>query len=130
MLVLTTSWCVPPTKPGIIRVVFGCSVQYANMSINTELMSGPDFPNQIIGVLLRFWKEHVRLWQRSNPCFTKFWYLHNKEIFYLICDGKKAVFQRKLLTIRCAHVFGGPSSRSCSNFALKKAATDSSDKFG
>ena len=48
-----------PQKPGKIRVVFDCSVQYANMSINTELMSGPDLANQIVGVLLRFRKEHV-----------------------------------------------------------------------
>ena len=30
----------------------------------------------------------------------------------------------------CIHIFGGTSSPSCSNFALKKAATDNSDKFG
>ena len=30
----------------------------------------------------------------------------------------------------CVHIFGGTSSPSCSNFALKKAATDNSDKFG
>ena len=29
----------------------------------------------------------------------------------------------------CTHVFGGTSSSSCSNFVLKKAATDNSDKF-
>ena len=48
-----------PQKPGKIRVVFDCSAQYANMSINTELMSRPDLANQIVGVLLRFRKEHV-----------------------------------------------------------------------
>ena len=47
-----------PQKPGKIRVVFDCSAQYANMSINTELMSGPDFANQIVGVLLRFRKAY------------------------------------------------------------------------
>ena len=46
-------------KPGKIRVVFDCSAQYANMSINTKLMSGTDLANQIVGVLLRFRKEHV-----------------------------------------------------------------------
>ena len=30
----------------------------------------------------------------------------------------------------CTHIFGGTSSPSYSNFALKKIATDSSDKFG
>ena len=46
-------------KPGKIRVVFDCSAQYANMSINTKLVSGTDLANQIVGVLLRFRKEHV-----------------------------------------------------------------------
>ena len=48
-----------PQKPGKIRVVFDCSTQYANMSINTELMSEPDLANQTVGVLLTFRKEHV-----------------------------------------------------------------------
>ena len=65
------------------------------------------------------------LWQTSNPCFTKFWYLHTKKVFHTICGGKKVIFQRKLLTTRCAHI-----SPSCSNFALKEAATGDSDKFG
>ena len=30
----------------------------------------------------------------------------------------------------CTLIFGGTSSPSCSNFAMKKAATDNSDKFG
>ena len=48
-----------PQKLGKIRVVFDCSAQYANMSINTELMSEPDLVNQIVGVLIRFRKENV-----------------------------------------------------------------------
>ena len=59
MLILTTSCVYHPQKLEKIRVVFDCSAQYANMSINTELMSGPDLANQIVGVLLRFRKEHV-----------------------------------------------------------------------
>ena len=42
-----------PQKPGKIRVVFDCSAQYANKSINTDLMSEPDLANQIIDVLLK-----------------------------------------------------------------------------
>ena len=55
MLVLTSSWRIPPQNPGKIRVVFDCSAQYANLSINIELTSA----NQTVGVLLRFTKEHV-----------------------------------------------------------------------
>ena len=46
-------------KPGKIRVVFDCSAQYANMPINTELMSGPELANQAVGLLLKFRKKHV-----------------------------------------------------------------------
>ena len=30
----------------------------------------------------------------------------------------------------CAHVFGGVSSASCSNYALKRSATDNADQYG
>ena len=106
-MVLTTSCVYHPQKFEKIRVVFDCNAQYANMSINTELMSGTDLANEIVGVLLRFRKEHVAFMTdiESNLCFTKFWYLHTKDVFYAICGGKKATFQRKLLTIRCAYIY-------------------------
>ena len=58
MLVLTTSWCLQKTLEQL-GWCFDCNAQYANMSINTELMSRPNLANQIFGVLLRFRKEHV-----------------------------------------------------------------------
>ena len=41
--------------------------------------------------LLRFMKEHGHLWKTSNPCFTKFWYLHTKGVFYANFALKRAV---------------------------------------
>ena len=40
-------------------MVFDCSTQYQNVSINKELMSGPDLANQVVGVLLRFRMEKI-----------------------------------------------------------------------
>ena len=42
------------SKPGKIRVVFDCS---AEVSLNKNLMSGPDLTNQIVGVLTRFHED-------------------------------------------------------------------------
>ena len=40
-------------------MVFDCGAQYQNVSINKELMSGPDLANQVVGVLLRFRMEKI-----------------------------------------------------------------------
>lgn len=40
-----------------IRVVFDCAVTYQGISLNEQLLQGPDLTNNLIGVLLRF-REH------------------------------------------------------------------------
>ena len=61
------TWYLPhhavyhPNKPGKIRVVFDLSAECKGTSLNKELLSGPDLTNQVMGVLLRFREEHVRV---------------------------------------------------------------------
>ena len=61
------TWYLPhhavyhPNKPGKIRVVFDLSAECKGTSLNKELLSGPDLTNQVLGVLLRFREEHVRV---------------------------------------------------------------------
>ena len=47
-----------PRKPGKLRVVYDCVAKYAGRSLNEQLLRGPDFVNQFVGVLIRF---------RQNP---------------------------------------------------------------
>ena len=71
------------------------------------------------------------LWQTSNQRFTRFWYLHTKEVFFAICDRKKRNLSKKVVDYQiCTYIFGVTWSPSCSNFTLKKTATDNSGKFG
>ena len=55
-----TTWYLPihpvtnPNKPGKIRVVNDAAAEYQGMSLNKQLMTGPDLVNSLVGVLVRF----------------------------------------------------------------------------
>lgn len=42
-----------------LRVVFDHSASYQGVSLNTELLQGPDLINSLVGVILRFHKEPI-----------------------------------------------------------------------
>ena len=48
-----------PLKHEKVRVVFDCAAQFAHMSLNRRLLQGPDYTNNIVGVLTRFRQEFV-----------------------------------------------------------------------
>ena len=126
-------WYIPhhgvyhPSKPRKIRVVFDCSAQFAGRSLNQELLTGPDLTNPIVGVLTRFRQGEVAFmmdiesmyYQLRVPeyqqSFIKFLWWENPNIEEEPSD-----------LVMCAHVFG-VSSASCSNYPLKRTATDNAD---
>ena len=44
-----------------IRVVFDCSAKYREISLNNQLLTGPNLTNTLVGVLLRFRQEPVAI---------------------------------------------------------------------
>ena len=46
-----------PRKPEQVRVVFYASAEFHGVSLNKELLSGPDQMNSLLGVLVRFRQE-------------------------------------------------------------------------
>ena len=48
-----------PNKSGKIRVAFDLSAEHHGVSINKEMLPGPDLTNQIVGVFLRFREEPI-----------------------------------------------------------------------
>ena len=104
MLVLIHHAVYHLKKSRKIRVTFSCSAQYANMSINTELMSGPNLAKQIVGMLLRFRKEHVAFMADITSMFYQVLVPpHQRNLLPYM--WKKVIFQIKLLTIRCAYIY-------------------------
>ena len=55
-----TVWYLPhhmvhnPKKPDKVRVVFDCKASYQGVSLNSQVLQGPDLLNMLLGVLLRF----------------------------------------------------------------------------
>ena len=62
-------------------MVFDGSTDFNGRSINKELLNGPDLTNQLVGVLIKFRQEQVAVIEILNPCFTKFGFLKNTEVY-------------------------------------------------
>ena len=52
---------VHPKKPDKVRVVFDCAAKYHGVSLNDNILQGPDLTNNLIGVLCRFRQYPVAL---------------------------------------------------------------------
>ena len=90
-------------------------------SINNQLISGPDLANQLVGVLTGFRKEQVAFIADVDAMFhqvrvpkhqrslLKFLWWEDRDIRNPTVEDNEM----------CVHLFGGISSPSCSNYALK-----------
>lgn len=124
-------WYIPhhcvthPRKPGKVRVVFNCPVNFKGYNLNEQLLQGPDLNNMLLGVLLRWRKNEVAVIADIESMF------YQVRVDPKDCDmlrylwwpegdlTKEPVHYRMLV-----HVFGAKSSPSCATYALKKTASD------
>ena len=112
-------------------MVFDCSAEVGGESINRNLLTGPDLTNQLIGVLIRFREEHVAIMADIEAMFyqVKVAEKHRSFLRFLWwedSDINKSIVDHEM----CVHVFGGVSSPSCSNYALRKTASDNQEEYG
>ena len=120
-----------PNKLGKICVVFDLSAEHHCVLINKELLPGPDLTYQIVGVLLRFREEPLAVTGDIEAMFHQV-KVPEQQRNYLIFlwwkdnDLDKDVTDHEMT----AHVFGGVSSPSCSNYALKKTASNNLERYG
>lgn len=120
-----------PKKPNKIRVVFDCSCQYKGQSLNSELLQGPNLTNSIVGVLTRFRKESFAFMADIEAMFYQVRVPENQMNYLRFVwwpDGNIEAEPEDYQM--CVHLFGGISSPSCSNFALRMTAEDNEKQFG
>lgn len=109
-------------QKGKIRIVFDCSAKFEGVSLNDELMQGPDLTNNLIDVLLKFRDDRCAFvsdiekmyYQVKTP--KRHWDF--MRFFWLNPRGDIREYRLKV------HVFGSRSSASVANFALKQVALD------
>ena len=119
-----------PQKPGKTRVVFDCSAKFEGTSLNDEILQGPDLTNSLTGVLTRFRQSPVAFMADIEAMF------HQVRTPLEDCDvlrflwwpnGDTSINPEEFqMTV---HLFGGISSPSCANFALKRTAEDNRENF-
>ena len=130
------AWYLPhhpvfhPQKPDKVRVVFDCSAKYRGSSLNDQLLQGPDLTSTLVGVLTRFRQERVAFMSdieamfyqvrvRPSDCkYLRFLWWPDGDL-----DKEPKEYQMQV------HLFGGVSSPSCANDALKKTAEDHKGEF-
>ena len=68
-MVFTSPPCNAPLKPGAVRIVLGFAAEYHGISLNQQLLQGPDFINPLVGVLTRFRQETTAIAADTKEMF-------------------------------------------------------------
>ena len=64
---------VNENKPEKLRIVFDCAATFGGTSLNKEVLQGPDFTNNLVGVLLRFREGPVAVMGDIEGMFHQVW---------------------------------------------------------
>ena len=114
-----------PNKPGKVRVVFDCAAKYRGVSLNDQLLHGPDLVNSLTGVLIKFRQEPIAVMADIEGMFNQVRVTPEdcdalRFLWWPNGDLDKEPEEFKMVV----HLFGATSSPSCSTYALKRTAKD------
>ena len=111
-----------PTK-NKIRVVFDCSSNYQGVSLNDQLLQGPDLTNSLNGVLCRFRLERIAFIGDIEAMFHQARVVsHHHDYLRFLWWPNGQLDQQPQDYAMTVHLFGASSSPSVANFALRKTA--------
>lgn len=122
-------WYIPhhgvynPHKPGKIRVVFDASATYNGVSLNQQLLQGPDMTNSLVGILCRFRRESIAVTCDIQQMFHQFRVAPEYRDFLRFLWWEDGDIEREPSHYRMkVHLFGATSSPGCASYGLKHIA--------
>lgn len=113
-----------------LRVVFDCPAMFRGMSLNQQLLQGPNLNSTLLGVLLRFRQQPVAFMgdvqamyhqvrvPEEDTDFLRFLWWPNGNL-------KKGVSEFRMTV----HLFGAVSSPGCAIYVLRKTAEDNQTNY-
>ncbi|XP_033636759.1 uncharacterized protein LOC117297720 [Asterias rubens] len=119
-----------PMKPDKLRIVFDCAAISGGVSLNSEVLQGPDLTDRLIGVLLRFRREPVAFMADVEAMFHQVRVpVEDRDVMRFLWWPDCKMTQQPKIYWMCVHLFGGTWSPSCCNFAMRQTADDNQDDF-
>lgn len=108
-----------------IRVVFDCNATFQDVSLNGQLMQGPNLTNTLIGALMRFCEEPIAMMADIESMFYQVRVPETAaDLLRFLCwpagDLSAPVKEYRMVV----HLFGATSSPSVASYALRRTAED------
>ena len=118
------------SNPEKCRVVFDCAAQYKGVSLNDVILQGPNFLNNLSGVLIRFRKEPVAVIGDIKLMFHQCFVMEQDRRFlrFLWWPAGDTTQKPRVHAMK-VHLFGGKSSPSVVNYCMRKIADDHAEEF-
>ena len=113
-----------------VRVVFYAASSFKGVSLNDSLVSGPDFLNSFVGVLMRFRSNAVALVADIEAMFHQVFVKESDRdaLRFLWRDDVHTEEEPDVYQMQ-VHIFGAKGSPSCATYALRKIGLDNKGKF-
>ena len=119
-----------PRKPAEPRVVFDCASKSGGVSLNDQLLQGPENTSSLIRVILRLRVNSVAVAADVRRMFHQVFVSPEDHgalcyLWFPVRDLTKDPKTYQMLV----HIFGATSSPSVFGYALRKTATDNTEDF-
>ncbi|XP_056399592.1 uncharacterized protein LOC130294132 [Hyla sarda] len=120
-----------PHKPDQIRVVFDSSARYEDVSLNENLLTGPNLNNNLLGDLYHFRQEpiaimaeiqhmfHCFIFREDDRNFLRFRWYRNNDVNDEVIDYWMKV-----------HIFGNSPSPAVAIYGQRETAQEGKQEFG
>lgn len=119
-----------PRKPDEPRVVFDCASKSKGISLNSQLLQGPENTSSLIGVILRFRVNSVAVAADIKRMFHQVFVSPEDRgaLCYLWWPDGDLTKDPKTFQM-LVHIFGATLSPSICGYALRRTAVDNSEGF-